>query len=377
MTHSTSQPLATIALLIGCLAQTASAQDRIRLVRLRSPPQVPEALLINPRNLALDSREYTYLSDSDPSRIVIFDSIGKYVRTVGRAGQGPGEFNTPVIAVAGGQLLVYDSQLRRITMFDTTGRLQWTHIGPCCLASPPHIDERGRLFISASPLVIGGGPAWQDLVVYTSRGDPVDTLKAPTRNSDPTSFWAQVDPRLAISVPIPFKPASYFTVTRRGTVLRGRSSEYAVVESKSGLDTIRTVQRNWRPSALSSAARQEAVDVLVAEFRRFLPEFDLRRLFPLDAVPVSSPAFFGLDSDVCGRWWVLRTSGFSGGPTVFDVFDSKGTYLGSPSVPEGPLEPARWGVGVGRLAMISEDASGAPTLTLYRIEPQQIGCSPP
>jgi hypothetical protein len=350
-------------------------QDRIRLVRLRpTGPQGREGLLVNPRNIALDDRDYTYLSDLDPSRIVVFDSVGKYVRTVGRAGQGPGEFNTPVIAVAGRQLLVYDSQLRRVTMFDTAGKLQWTRSGPCCLAAPPHIDKKGRLFVTAGPLVIGGGPPWQDLIVYSPRGDAVDTLKVPTRNSDRSSFWAQVDPRLAISVPIPFKPASYFTVTRTGTVLRGRSSEYVIVESRKGEDTVRLVQRNWRVTELSHDAREEAVEALVAEYRRFLSEPDLRRLFPLDAVPINAPAFFGLDTDACGRWWVLRSSGYMGTPTMFDVFDSKGAYLGSPSIPEAVFEPARWAVGLGRLALISEDTSGAPDLALFRVEPYKIGC---
>ena len=378
MTRALCSRLTLVGLVLSAqagIAAAVGAQDLIKLVPLNArAPQAREGLLINPRNLALDGRDYAYLSDMDPSRIVVFDSTGNYIRTVGRAGQGPGEFHTPVLAVSGAQLLVYDSQLRRITMFDTTGKLQWTRGGPCCLARPPHIDRRGRLYVTAGPLSIGGGPAWQELMIYSPKGDPIDTLHVPTRNADPSAYWSQVDPRLAISVPIPFKPTSYFAVTRQGSVLRGRSSEYLLVESKSGQDTLRAVQRNWRPAPLSPEARKEAVEALVAEYRRFLSESDLRRLFPLDAVPTTSPAFFGLGTDACGRWWVLRSTGFAGGTTTFDVFDSKGAYIGSPSVPETLLEPARWAVGVGRLALISEDPSGAPVLILYRIDPYRIGC---
>lgn len=44
------------------------------------------------RGIGLDSQENIYVLDSGNFRIQVFDSNGKYLRTIGRRGQGPGEF---------------------------------------------------------------------------------------------------------------------------------------------------------------------------------------------------------------------------------------------------------------------------------------------
>lgn len=109
---------------------------------------------------------------------------------------------------------------------------------------------------------------------------------------------------------------------------------------------------------------------------RFIEPAALREVFRIEQVPTNAPAFYGLDVDLCGRWWVLRTSGFTEGPTLFDAFASDGVYLGSPSIPTPLLERARWAVGRHVLAAIVDDGTGAPTLALYRIQPTDFGCQP-
>jgi hypothetical protein len=43
-------------------------------------------------DIALDSKENLYILDSGNYRIQVFNPLGKYVKTIGRRGQGPGEF---------------------------------------------------------------------------------------------------------------------------------------------------------------------------------------------------------------------------------------------------------------------------------------------
>jgi hypothetical protein len=102
------------------------------------------------RAIAVDTRGYLYALDAREATIRVFDPLGNVVRSIGRRGQGPGEFNAPTGLAFGpeGQLFVYDPQVRRVTVFDTTGALIDTHIIPMSAWGffwDGGIDSAGRL----------------------------------------------------------------------------------------------------------------------------------------------------------------------------------------------------------------------------------------
>jgi hypothetical protein len=61
-----------------------------------------------------------------PAEIRVFDASGVFVRRIGREGDGPGEFRSPVglAALAGDTLLVWDRGSRRLSWFSIDGGLQ-------------------------------------------------------------------------------------------------------------------------------------------------------------------------------------------------------------------------------------------------------------
>jgi len=67
------------------------------------------------------------------SRVVKFSRDGKYLMEWGKRGQGPGEFDTPHVAVVDSHQNVYvsDRENNRIQIFDSNGKFlrQWTHLG--------------------------------------------------------------------------------------------------------------------------------------------------------------------------------------------------------------------------------------------------------
>lgn len=65
---------------------------------------------------------------SNPGEILVFDSMGAYTHTVGREGDGPGEFRVPsTLAFADGRLHVFDSRSRRHTVLDRSFEVLHTH----------------------------------------------------------------------------------------------------------------------------------------------------------------------------------------------------------------------------------------------------------
>ena len=105
------------------------------LLTLGKPGQVgnPPELLTDPTNVLTDpANGDVYVSEShtdvtDPNlvgRISVFDRNGKFLRTIGRTGTGPGEFRTPHAMVfdSQGRLIVADRHNHRIQILTKEGK---------------------------------------------------------------------------------------------------------------------------------------------------------------------------------------------------------------------------------------------------------------
>jgi hypothetical protein len=70
---------------------------------------------------ALDSQENIYVLDFDQCRIQQYDREGKYVKTIGRKGQGPGDIESPFQIFIDRQDNIYVLQERQFKVFRTDG----------------------------------------------------------------------------------------------------------------------------------------------------------------------------------------------------------------------------------------------------------------
>ena len=92
-----------------------------------SPPVVPvleattgdDALLSYIWDLGMDSRGHIYVVDFQEPGVIELNADLGYERTIGREGEGPGEFGrtATVQLLPGDSVLVWDSQLQRLTLF--------------------------------------------------------------------------------------------------------------------------------------------------------------------------------------------------------------------------------------------------------------------
>lgn len=77
-----------------------------------------------PSDIEVDeARSLIYVVDAGSSRILVFDLEGRFLRAIGRKGQGPGEFArvTGACLLPGGGLAAADVGGRRIEFFDAAG----------------------------------------------------------------------------------------------------------------------------------------------------------------------------------------------------------------------------------------------------------------
>ena len=82
----------------------------------------------SPRDIVLDSAGNMYILDASNNRIQKLSPKGKFISSIGRRGQGPGEFYIPrsIEMDAKDNLHVFDAGNRRIQMFTSDGKVSKT-----------------------------------------------------------------------------------------------------------------------------------------------------------------------------------------------------------------------------------------------------------
>ena len=80
-----------------------------------------EGKLLDPLGLAADGRGNLYVADSGNERIVLFDALGSYLKSVG----GDILARPADVVFSGSEILVCDSELSQIFAFDQKGNLIW------------------------------------------------------------------------------------------------------------------------------------------------------------------------------------------------------------------------------------------------------------
>ena len=90
-----------------------------------------EIRIYKPGRFIVDGQGNVYIEDESDMAIKVFDAQGKYLRSIGRKGTGPGEFGriADMANLPDGRLLVTDSETRRTSLFSPEGQFlssfQW------------------------------------------------------------------------------------------------------------------------------------------------------------------------------------------------------------------------------------------------------------
>jgi hypothetical protein len=75
------------------------------------------------RSISVDENERIYVLDFEESHIKIFDRDGKYIQTVGKKGQGPGEMSAPsgMLISKQNEIVMHDRANRRLNFYSLEG----------------------------------------------------------------------------------------------------------------------------------------------------------------------------------------------------------------------------------------------------------------
>ena len=142
-------PLVTAGLSDVSLAQERPARWLLTIER-KIGSIADEGYELTPiADLVVGEDQSVYIAQPMDQQVVVFDSSGHFLRRIGRAGTGPGEFCRPLqLGLVGGRLWVWDAGANRISWFINRRRAD-------CDAKPatrrtdlgPHRRKAGRVLV--------------------------------------------------------------------------------------------------------------------------------------------------------------------------------------------------------------------------------------
>jgi hypothetical protein len=358
-----------------------------------------------------------WVVDRTVPAVRVYDHQGTWLRDIGGAGQGPGEYEAPtqVVVTDDGRIIVADMS-RRTNIYDASGTALATW----------NAASRGGVFIGISGgslLLRDDGSLWTRTAAMPTQQQmqqggtlripqgmaPLDQDGAQGELVEPPAIGGQdaaMEMRTAgssgggMSVSMtsgpggPFAPSYVWAMAPNGDWVVGAAESYRFeIHHAAGGRTI--VERYWDPVPVLDEEAAYFVERTERSRQRFDPEYR----YDGPPAPASKPAYSQLAVDRDGRIWVQRqgtgyripgcedddgtqtaTSG-GGGRVVMttsqpcwssrvirDVFDASGDYLGEVIAPEGLSLGATY-IRDDLFLVVAEDEEGLVMVKKYRIVP--------
>jgi hypothetical protein len=326
--------------------------------------------LISPQSVALADDGSIYVSDKSPALIKQYTPTGTFVRSIGREGQGPGEFEVGYIAIHGAVLFLHDPRVSRTSVFDTAGTFQRSWPSSCCYWSPLAIDSAGNVGVPGPPphdQQQGDRNPWSRTTRWF-RADStlVDTTLFPTGTAE--KEWSVKQGKRGMMVTsVPFAPGLQFGLLPDHRVVTGFSDRYQLaVTTRNGTDTVALFGRAWTPAEVPEAMRHAEIEGMVAGNKLYINETVLRNAFVYSDIPATAPAFDWMGTDGRGDLWIRTPVPADSTRSLFDVFDPQFRWLGQVS---GSHYLRTWGMGItgDRIYGYGEDEEGNPVVVVYKI----------
>lgn len=394
-TVAVSTVAATVPLLVLSAVGVAGPQAAPVLVEeLRIGGADPDYRFERVQDMAVGDDGTIFVADQPRvARVRMYDTAGRFVRTVGDHGEAPGQYRhvTGVRITPAGELAIYDVLNQRISIFDGDGnfiRSVPSRVGGNWTGNDFHVDEVGNFYVfgirvqtEARPVPIGEAPGPHRVPPRSNRfylklspqGGILDTLDIPVSDVPARPSFTLMTPEADLA---PFLNELVFDLTRKGRFVYGHTADYSF-QIGAGSGKTERIRREYQPVRLNEAERAQW------QARAEL----ITRQSPGSAsagvtIPEVKPAYRDIDVAEDGRIWVHRYAAatervittprtadappaliWRDAPT-FDVFEPDGRFLWTVVVPENTRMLVRkgsqlWGTHVG--------AAGETNVVRYRM----------
>lgn len=318
--------------------------------------------------IVADQQGRIFVADADNHTIVAFDSAGRYLYNIGRAGRGPGELQAPCCLTVDsrGQLWVRDGSNARYNVYAigessaTLAESRTMSAGTGGLWSKITFDPAGRLVDVVTRPFEDRMLMLRVHVDSAGTAARVDTILAPPNDSLGV-FPITVNGDIGVFTSQPYGPRLLVAQAPGGGWARAVSSRYLVNWMVNGDSArARTIRRDLIGPALSARERQEADSSLqyqAGQVGRAVNSLPF-------SVPGSKTPIHAVMFDQQGRLWVQLNVG-DGEANRADVWDSTGSRVGNAEWPSG-IDLRQGSIDDRSAYGVRQDSTGVPQVVRVR-----------
>jgi hypothetical protein len=295
--------------------------------------------------LAVDNKKNICVADTKEKNIKVFDSSGQFLRTIGRAGQGPGEFGrlAGIHINARNELAITDSSQRKIHYYSLEGDFLRSISLEIFLEKIQRMFHRNAwhlYFDSKENCYIRAD-------IFVSKEVHFEILKFDNETNRLTTI-ARTPEWTPFEGLNPDRPAYlYCRVMKDDCFLYGYPGSYELQIFDPEGKIIKRITREYEHVPFSAQEKEE-------EKKAYGEDHE---------IPPYHPAFSYLRTDDEGRIFVRTWERPTSGDGFFyDVFDGEGKYI-----VQMPLNLTPQVIKSGKIYTIEEDAEGYQYVKRYRI----------
>jgi hypothetical protein len=310
----------------------------------------PEYIFSGLRDIAVDSDGNIYAVEFKEKHIRVFDKNGGYIRTIGRAGQGPGEFNTPgnVHINPAGEIMATDGGKQSLMYFAPDGKYL-----------------RQYLFKTFYPAKVEYGSRDVFYVMHPSMEPPDQGFKlfrldGRTEKSSFLAMWPMPQDKPMVV----FDFSMTFVVMPDDRLLFGYPTEGYEIRIFSPEGRLeRKILKDPDPRPVTAKEKEIVLDLMK---KRPIP--GQRKI----EVAKFHPPYRAVSADDQKRIIIHVSSGISKDQSdkteaLFDIFDAEGRYLAQIGFPyKSAMDSPLWKA--GKLYTIEQDQDGYPYIARYSVE---------
>ncbi len=298
-------------------------------------------------HLAVDDEENIYASDSKAAFIKVFDKSGNYLRTIGKKGQGPGEFLYPfeILVLPQGELMVNDLYQLRVHFFSLHGEfLRQLSNSTMTMFRRPRVDSEGYIIVGHLNV---GDEIEAALKKIDSDLNPVLTLATRPVASKPPTVIEYFEIRRSTNL--------VWDVAMEDNIVWGVFNKYEIFVSNPEGKLIRKIVRLYDGIGINKEEEEKLIKDWLGN-NPVPPQLTIK-------FPKVYPPFIRFTCDEEGRIFVQTYEKTEDEEEdYYDVFDSEGKYIVRISL---KYRPQVWKN--NKLYMIEENEEGFQEVKRYKV----------
>jgi len=280
------------------------------------------------RDIQVDTDGNIYVLDSGNHRLQVFNKNGNYLRTIGKKGQGPGEFDTPSFMSLNeetGNILLTDRSMT-VQIFDKEGQHIDKSIHLAVLLRDFYVDSDGCIW---GKFILPGMDENHSIKKVTSSGEvektiagiPYYTNRIKLSHSK-AGYTANIGGYFFTHG---YEYDLFISKIDHHTFIYGNSKEYELITVDESGKTLFRIRKDEAPEKITKNEEERVKNRIRSELAKrgyFEPDISIE-------FPEQKPHFFSILTDSRGRIYVLKNpiSRDSDENHMYDMFSKEGYFL--------------------------------------------------